>query len=125
MNVQQMLPEIRKKYPSARIVDNFESAPYDLTQVILENGWKISLGYGKKHSCDTSRGDLEDPAESATVEVAIYYPSGRWYIPEGASVGHRDTTAVLSWQDSEQVFRILEYISAHEGGVQCQDTGGS
>lgn len=125
MNVKQMLPKIRDMYPLAKIVDEFETKPFEVIQVVLENGWTVGLGYGRSHYCDNRFQNVEDPAETTTVEIAIFYPSGKWYVPEGAAVGAADETGVLGWQDSEQVFKILEYISGHEGGVQCQDTGGS
>lgn len=126
MNVQEMMETIPERYPEAKLITEWEGEKFDLFQVKLPNGWMISAGYSIGHYCDNSRRFVEAVRSSGesrktfelidleTVEIAIFTPSNEWYIAEGMDVSSDGRTAVLGWQNSEQLFRIIDYISKKE-----------
>jgi hypothetical protein len=118
MNVREMLVEIPKRWPSALVRSDWGEGPFDYTLVTLENNWRVGFGYGDSNYC-SRRWCLSpeiDPMDVTEVEVAIWRPSGEWYLSENMDACTETKTGYLPWQTSEQVFAILDYISRMEGG---------
>lgn len=115
MNVKEMLEEIPKRWPSAMLKTKWDTGPGNYCLVTLDNGWGVGIGYDERNYSSTRIDHLKDPLACVLVEVAVYEPSGKWYITEVMSVDPTGKSGVLSWVNSETVFEVLEYISQKEG----------
>lgn len=116
MNVRQMLEEIPKRHPNYRLqISDDRTVDSDWFRLYIPNGWLISVGYGRTKYCDNRMGILDNSKDAMMVEIAIFDNNNNWYIPEGAEnvVEHADGTrsGVLGWQTSDQLFRVIDYIS--------------
>lgn len=112
MNVYEMLNHIRSHYPAFTLETQFGLDIEDRFQVTMPNGWHVSAGFGNRHG-GVSIG-FTDIFETDRVEIAIFKPDGDWYIPESANDVYHESarrTGVLSWQDSKQLFSIIDYIA--------------
>lgn len=114
MNVREMLEEIPRRYPRAKLREGFPEPPFRYFQVTFENNWLIGVGYDDVHYSSSRLGIHSNPLESTQVEVVIFKPNGDWYIAEGMNVVPGRHIGVLPFQDSDQLFRILDYIERKE-----------
>ena len=117
MNVPEMLSAIPEKYPTAEIKYHTE----DNFSLVLENGWEISFGYGKRHFCNV-RFIQSSPHLATTVEIGIFQPDGSWYVTEGMVSLLREGSGVLANQSIEQAFMVIDYISEMRPESRKQDT---
>lgn len=116
MTVREMLDHIREHYPAAKLETSFGRDPEDCFEVELTNGWKVSAGFGARHG-GAGLGFI-DILDTDRVEIAMFKPDGSWYLAEGMNDGHPGRvplTGVLNWQNSEQLFMILDYVERMPG----------
>lgn len=107
--------EIAKRWPTASLRTEWDTEPRHYCLVTLDNGWGAGIGYDKTHYSSTRLDNLADPTAAYVVEIAIFRPSGRWYISEGMSADPAGKSGILAWVDSETVFQILAFIAQKEG----------
>lgn len=119
-----MVEEISKRYPGASLWNYPDNSLYDLFVVILENKWSLSVGYGPRHSSSNRGWPLDEFTDADRVEIAIFRPSHEWFVTEGMETFDGGETGTLNYQDSDQLFRILEYVNGMEA-EQCPGTSGS
>lgn len=105
MNVSDLLKEISSKYPTATLKTELAEEPVDSFQVVMENGWTLSVSYGPTHYLDTSGEKIEYPAESRSAELIISKPNGDWY----------HAFSVKGGKTSKRIFTVLSYLSKLEG----------
>lgn len=115
MNVQELLVESRERWPTAIIADEWDTEPFDNFIVRFDNGWCVSVGYGRQHHSSTRIYHHPNSKDATTVEVAIFDADSNWYIAESMDTAILGKTGVLGWQELDQVLRIMDYISAKPG----------
>lgn len=114
MNLQEMLDEIPKRYPTARLFLAHGNWPMGMYAITLDNEWVISMSTGSSSASDRKMAKNHTTEETQLVELAIFTPTDDWYLAEGMEVSSDGISGVLGWQTSEQVFRIIDYISKKE-----------
>lgn len=114
LTVQEILSLLEVEYPEAPIDNVSYGNRLEVSQITFKNGWTVSLSYGRSSYSEGRLLPLDKLLEGTTVEIAIFTPLSDWYLVEGMYVYPGAKTGVLAWQDSEKVFRILDYISQKE-----------